>query len=64
MKTKDLINFALTSAAGAFIGYKVSQNLRKADQKKVIEQKLQIKDIIKPKVDPELLDYSNKEFML
>jgi len=64
MKTKDLISFALTSAAGAYIGFKVSENLRQQKAKKIVEQKLDIKDIIKPTVDPEFLDYSDKEFML
>jgi len=64
MKTKDLINFALTSAAGAYIGFKVSENLRQQKAKKVVEQKLQITDIIKPKVDPEHLDYSEMDFLL
>lgn len=64
MKTKDLISFALTSAAGAYIGFKVSDNLRKQKAKKIVEQKLQITDIIKPKVDPENLDYSEIDFML
>ena len=64
MKTKDLINFALTSAAGAYIGFKVSENLRQQKAKKIVQEKVQITDIIKPKVDPEHLDYSEMEFML
>jgi hypothetical protein len=64
LKSKDILNFAATSAAGAFIGYNVSETLKRKKAKRVKEQKIFVSDIVKPRVDPENLDYTKLDFML
>ena len=64
IKSKDILSFAATSAAGSFIGYNVSESLKRRKAKKIKERKVFVSDIVKPRIDPENLDYTKLDFML